>query len=459
MVEEINKAVVYQLAAEEMRFYGHQLREILQQLISSHIKERVAAAILPTLMDRMHFDHLSIGLSGDQMQRIRHNLGQLFHLDTHNTAGRYRLDLSCADQRLAYHILTTVSNDYKLKARAEGTLDTSQHADGVCFRNVQLDGEAIQLDPHWVPEPHGMLQFDFLMPLRPSAWGVVGTAVRPRLRDEDMEEFLEEVELLPVTERERVNLARKTICTHSWSVGDMGAVLSVFHSHRARVELAVMFWGRVRGLSRFFCMLQKHLSIEALGEVMSRLGCLNIWNPNTPEGSYVLDLANADEMKLAEMLLDLADHEGGLATVCPDIQLDGKPLPPGTPLPSKGVLTLRYLAPSKKHFVLRERQHKLTLVGAERAAIDEAVERGEAVDHDIVTEDEEELAHRPPPETPKWTAAPKEVVVSEKPAAPAPQGDDGGEQEGAEGEQGDEEAWAEDDGGGEDKQEPLPESE
>ena len=88
---------------------------------------------------------------------------------------------------------------------------------------------------------------------------------------------------------------------------------------RYRVEAVVAVWARVADRTRLWRTLlsgetDEGLCAREVGELMRRLGALNVFDPLSPDGVYELDISVGDDRTVAEMLLQLGRAETAAAT-------------------------------------------------------------------------------------------------------------------------------------------------
>ena len=141
-------------------------------------------------------------------------------------------------------------------------------------------------------------------------------------------------------------LALITIC---FELGTMER--SIFGTYR--VELIVLLFNKVVDLHNFEFVFM-HLTAEEQGQVVGRIGYLNIFNPWKPNGYIALDLSRWEERQVAKILIHLSCAEAGEGWAEQKYQypsLDTEPTPgwmlnvlwfQEETLPDGGVLTVNY---------------------------------------------------------------------------------------------------------------------
>lgn len=78
-----------------------------------------------------------------------------------------------------------------------------------------------------------------------------------------------------------------------------------------KVEAAVLCFQKVLDLGNFRQVVLERVAPDVMVSIFNRLGWLNVVNPYNPDGFYVLDLAEWDQRRVAQMLVDLAVKEPG----------------------------------------------------------------------------------------------------------------------------------------------------
>lgn len=99
----------------------------------------------------------------------------------------------------------------------------------------------------------------------------------------------------------------------NYTTEQAGRVVAAVPAHLvgARVEAVVSLYARVLDLAHFRTHIVDRLSAAERAAVYRRLGLLNVWHPQHPDGAYDLDLATWEDWRVAEVLVRYEMAEPG----------------------------------------------------------------------------------------------------------------------------------------------------
>merc|ERR1711998_37947 len=78
-----------------------------------------------------------------------------------------------------------------------------------------------------------------------------------------------------------------------------------------RVQLLLALWGRIIDSGRVRTILIDVLTEQEWHEVVHRVGWVNLFSPEMPDGQYFFDLQYDDHRKMVQILVDLMSNEAG----------------------------------------------------------------------------------------------------------------------------------------------------
>ena len=104
------------------------------------------------------------------LTRIYNNIGQALTFNFWNPTGRYKLNLSIAQQRQVAKVLLLLNKQYYVKVKAGEYKDRSQRGNASCLRNEKVGGGHITWTPDYILPHMGNFECDFvyLAPVQPS---------------------------------------------------------------------------------------------------------------------------------------------------------------------------------------------------------------------------------------------------------------------------------------------------
>ena len=281
----------------------------------------VISSVFPQILDSERvFDFVHANLSNAEIEALITTVGPgVYKYAKNNPSGRWVFDLSrMLDRRILMLIAAENERQSTLGKKSSGRSDTSQHQNWTNFRNATLNREELVLTraffedlPSW-----GFLQFDFV------------STVRPPPDTLPMQELTVDALLLRVgykvnigeEGRPDMSLAALLLNFHLLSsmyyfnCGQLVAILDKFKEPYAQVEVAVSCFCRIVDLEHFEDSLLRVLPQSMYRQALTRLGWLNVWNPQLPYMPYELSLEAADERAMVKLILSMASKTGDSIT-------------------------------------------------------------------------------------------------------------------------------------------------
>lgn len=276
----------------------------------------VISTIFPQIIDSERvFEFVHSNLDDAGIEALVTTVGPgVYKYAKNNPSGRWVFDLSRALDRRILMLIAAENERQSSLGKKSGRGDTSQHQNWTNFRNATLNREELVLTrPFFEDMPSwGFLQFDFVSTVRPP---LDQLPLQNMTIDELMSKIGYKVNI-GMEGRPDMSLDALLLNFHLLSsmyyfdCDQLVAVLDKFTEPHAQAEVAISCFCRIVDLEHFEDSILKVLPQSTYKQVLSRLGWLNVWNPQQPYMPYEISLQMADERVLAKLIIKVAGDTG-----------------------------------------------------------------------------------------------------------------------------------------------------
>lgn len=348
--------------AEKNKFWSYQAKEALASLKSLNSVKEVIPYLVFSIMDRLMMHTIFDGMNKTMIDNIINCKPMIIDFTPLNLNGHYRIDLSNSTE--LYSIMSNYRsimegllemNKNIVKLMEKNRLyDRSMHGNKCCFRNESLQlplnsaDSALAKDfiitKDWKILKEGVLTFDFVC--------LYLSRNQTPMTPEQFDNFLEIFNSDKCSIEEKIRMF-KLISEYIWITSDqLKRVLELHDGTDYKRDIYIYGMGRITDIENydFIKTSIKPGEEKVLRDLYKRVGVLNLFNPQHPDGNYSFDLKVYEEKAMLNILCELAKKEGD--TCIQNVVQDKKTIKDIPTFikdpPKEGIVELTYIRPEDK---------------------------------------------------------------------------------------------------------------